>query len=312
MRKFFIKLGLLLLLFLLIDRIAGEVMKVWSRALMPDQRIGSRLLSGTITEKQIILGSSRAAHNLVAAEIESGTGITTYNIGVPGSNVDFHTQLFKLMLSNGNIPGTLLLAIDRTELMEIPKINFRFDLFYPLASDERICRILVERGHLNPLLTQLFHTYREKLGFIEVFRPYALFRKPEHEIRKDGSAPLVGRSPTYKEMKFDDQENIYKIQNESPRLKESFTELLTLCRKHGIKLVLILSPNYNMPSEGFPERMKSLAGEDAVFLDYSRRPEFKGKEMYYDYSHLNADGAMLLSKMIGEDLRNITTSKARR
>jgi hypothetical protein len=285
-------------------------MQAWSQALTPDQRIG-RLLDGKIHDDLIVLGSSRAAHNLVAAEIGAVSGVTAYNLGVAGSDVDFHAQLLELILSTGMVPRYLLLAVDGAEVKDDPSINFRFDLLYPYASDARISKILVSRRQLNRQLSQLFHTYREKLGFIEVFRPYALLRKPLHETRADGSIPLVVNSTSYAKLKFKDGNNIYSATNESPRLRGRFDELVGMCKKNNTQLVLIVSPNFARPIEGLAERMQALAGAGAILLDYSARPEFLRKELFSDVAHLNSDGALLLSRMIGDDLRRVESAKGR-
>jgi hypothetical protein len=310
MQKFFIKIAVFMLLFFLTDRVAGKAMQAWSQLLTPDQRIG-KLLNGKIQNELIVLGSSRAAHNLVASEVEARIGISAYNLGFAGSDIDFHTQILDLLLSGGHVPRYLLLAVDASEIKEDPSINFRYDLLYPHAGDERISKILVARGQLNNHLFRMFHTYREKLGFIEVFRPYALFRKPVHETRPDGSIPLVGHSASYEKMKFKDGNVTYSTTNESPQLRERFAELVSLCTKNKIQLVLIVSPNFTRPIVGLAERMQYLGGEGVITLDYSARPEFLRKELFSDIAHLNSQGAALLSQRIGEDLRKVETINAK-
>lgn len=304
MWKFYVKLGVFCLLFLLADRLAGEAMSAYSRLLAPDQRIG-KVLAGEIDHELIVLGSSRAARNLVAEEIEAGAGLTSYNLGAPGSNIDFHLQMLELLLSTAHIPRYLLLTVDSTEVKDDPFINFRFDLLYPYSSDARICEILVARGQLNKQLSDLFFSYREKLGFIEVFRPYALFSKPFDVIKADGSIPLPGHSVVYEKMRYGDGLSQYSMADESPRLKGEFAEFVHLCKKNNIQLVLIFSPNFSKPMAGLAERLQTLAGEEVLSLDYSSRPEFFRKELFFDGAHLNSDGALLLSRMVGADLRKI-------
>ena len=303
--RFFLKCFLFALLLFAVDRVVGVVISDWAKTKATDRRIGE-ILSDRMDYDLLILGSSRAARNIAASEISKKVNITSYNLGLPGSNIDFHTQLLELVIQSGQTPEFIILTVDNTELIEDPSIYFRYDVLYPYSGNESVRKILSERSQLDDLLSRYSYTYREKHAFLESFRPHKMFSSgsdPQNIIKEDGSMTRDGLPKNHNRLKYNNEEVYYSIQKESASLKEKFNCFLTLCSQEKIKLFIVFTPSYGRQVHGLRERIENLVGTDGICLDYRSNPLFLNKNLFRDGVHLNTNGANLLSNLIGENIK---------
>ena len=79
------------------------------------------------------------------------------------------------------------------------------------------------------------------------------------------------------------------------------------CQANGIQLIMIVSPMYICSNEDVSQFPRELAKRHGIpFLDHYRDSDFVGNaELFYDFGHLNKQGAILFSKKISKELRNI-------
>ncbi len=308
---FFLKCLLFALLLFAVDRVVGVVISVWSQTKATDRRIGE-VLSGKMNYELLIFGSSRAARNIAASEIFKNINTTSYNLGLPGSNIDFHTQLLELVVQAGKVPKFVILTVDNTELIDDPSIYFRYDVLYPYSGNESVRKILSERNQLNDWLSRYSYTYREKHAFLESFRPHKILssgQDPQNIIKEDGSLTRDGLPKNHANLKYSDKALEYPMQKESSLLRENFNRFLILCRQEGIQLFLVFTPSFSRPMDGVFERIVSVVGEKGVCLDYRSNPLFMNKNLFRDGVHLNTEGANILSALISKDIKTYLTDK---
>jgi hypothetical protein len=309
-KYFLVKSGIFIFLLLVIDRSLGAMITRYAQKQAIDKRIGMILNAG-IDADLLVLGSSRAARNVVASELGDLSSVSAFNLGFPGSNIDFHAEILDLVVASGNAPKYLMLVVDPTEVIEDSSINFRFDVLYPYVGHHKVLEILCGRGQLDDNFSRLSAVYRVKHAFVEMFRPYNVFSRgvdPLNTTDPDGSMPVDGHSVAYERMTYKDSIVKYSQQRpESPALRARFSHVLSICRQRHIRLFIVFTPNYARPMEGLVERIRTLAGEEILLLDYSGNPEFIRKELYYDVVHLNREGALQLSRRIGVDLHDALT-----
>jgi hypothetical protein len=305
MGKILLKGFCFLILFVLCDRWLGYHISSGAIKRQLDHRLG-RVLERKIQPQVIILGSSRAARDVIASEFEKASGLSTYNLGYPGSNIDFHEMLLREIVESGCIPEKVILAIDDdTEVIEEETINFRFDVIYPYVKFESINREICVRKKINLLITRLSDCYRERPNFKQAL-DYSLKgpMKPDllNTIQADGSMPIDGKSVTYEKMAYSISSKQYDPKRESPFLREKLVHFVRLCKQYRIQLIILFSPNFFTPTIGFEERMRELVGETSVYLNYSTAFLIKG--LYYDGYHLDRKGAEVFSKILGEKVRS--------
>jgi hypothetical protein len=108
----------------------------------------------------------------------------------------------------------------------------------------------------------------------------------------------------------------FKAQNPSgvrwipdPRKIQTLVDLLEICRKNEIKVILVHSPEYLETQEFFHNRDETLQTFRGIasrfqvpFWDYSDDPMCGNRAYFYNSQHLNYAGASVFSKSIAQRL----------
>ena len=159
MKKFIITILLFAVVFFLFDKLFYVFIYT-----APSKEVDKRLellITGNINKDLIIIGSSRGARNIIANQIEAKTGLTSFNLSYPGSDIEFHEFLLKTLLKFNKPPKVILLPIDNAaELTQNETIKFRLDRLYPLVKYNYISQELVNRNEKNDKLLKYFMLHR--------------------------------------------------------------------------------------------------------------------------------------------------------
>ena len=105
------------------------------------------LLEGKVNKDIIVLGSSRGAGNILAGQLEKGTGLTSYNLSYQGSNLVFHHFILKTLIKFNQVPKYILLSVDdSSQFVRVETLNYRKDVVLPLSkyhyiNEERYFRL---------------------------------------------------------------------------------------------------------------------------------------------------------------------------
>ncbi len=299
MQKLILKLLLLSILFIVFDNIIGIAM---SRRIVNNLH-DKRLYNIITTDKKYsiyVLGSSRAARNVNCSEIEKITGLSAYNIGYPGTNIEFHADILYSIIKSGKTPKYILLLVDSTyELIDNTSLSYNYDVLYPLQHYGSVRELLDKRGAYN-IFTKNITTFKMRHCINIII--HKDLTDSLNKINNDGSMPLNFRSKNYNTMVYGNNTS-YSTATESPILLSSFKRFIELCNYNKIKLIIIFPPNYNMASHKFIERIKYLAANKALLADFSM--QISDKRLFYDNSHLNENGSLILSREIGLYIRKL-------
>lgn len=98
------------------------------------------------------------------------------------------------------------------------------------------------------------------------------------------------------------EEYPFPIHQEKLQLLERFIQT---CQAHNIQLSIIVSPMYICSKKDVYQIPRELAAKyDVPFIDHYRDSTFTGHpELFYDFGHLNRQGAEIYSKMVCEELK---------
>lgn len=302
MIKLIIKLLIIALVFVLLDRLIGNTLIKSAQKKVSDKRI-EKILQKKIDHDVLVFGSSRAARNLIPTEITKTSGFTAFNLGFTGSNIDFHVDLLKLVIDSGHKPKIIILAVDDSfELWKRDGLSFRSDVLYPYLYLDKIRRIISQRGELDPVLSKYVMTYTQSKNIRTLLSPNTINKFDK--IQDDGSMPLDFKSTKYASMTFNNVTS-YDTNKESKALVKKLSEFTALCQLHKIKLFVLFPPNFKKPSNHFINRIKQVGGKYPFYIDYSTFITDKNK--YYDDIHLDHNGATILSREIGETIKDTLT-----
>ena len=261
-------------------------------AKQPDQRLVS-LIQGKINADILVLGSSRAAHNILAEDIEKHTHSKTFNLGFRKTNVEFHLNLLRLYLSKNKKPKQLIYLADVPFMFDEKALVFRTDVFLPFVYYPEYKNLLIDKGELSKMAYFLnlarfsFHT-ATKLPAVSI----------ENFTTLQGSNPL----PLENYKGVGDHFVANKKAVISYRLIREFKELQKLCLAHQIEFYLVVPPNNQPLDKEFIKYIQSDLFSTSKYYLYQLNYSTIDNCYFYDESHLNKNGATVFTGELSEFL----------
>lgn len=257
----------------------------------------------------IILGSSRASHHYVPHYFSDSLGMTCYNAGKDKQGILYSLAVLKTILHRYQ-PHEILLDVT-PQTFNKGEVRSNFDVLSVLLpyykKHPEIQNIVDQRSPWEFVKTYSSLYCYNSLPLQIIFNNLSNGRDAGAE---DGYVP---------------QYNIWKKPLEKPKYlsKETnttdslsiaaFGELIQLCKTNGCKLVIIISPIYQLLPAATPSVtiLKNICiKNNQTILDYSKSPLFLNNPMLFsDMLHLNNSGAALFSAMLCSDLKGLTATK---
>jgi len=302
MKKFIYTLLLFVTAFFILDKIF-----LFFIYLAPNSEVDMRLeqlITGKINKECIVIGSSRGARNIIAKQIEKGTGLSTYNLSYPGSDIEFHEFLLRSLLKFNQKPKIVLLAVDDpSELLPSKSIKFRLDLLYPIVKYTYINNELIARGEKNYLSKILCLSRINKSNFDLRKKHFSAL----DTIIDCGSMPISFQREN-RIFKYDTINQYYLMKNELTNKVNAFTNFQQMCNNNGIKLYVVFSPNFQQHNFIFEKRIKELTNNNVGYFIYDfSNIIYKDKSYFYDEGHLQTKGARIFTD---ELVKFLNTEKA--
>jgi len=287
MGKFALKLVVFAAIFLVFDKLFILVAHFSAEA-EADKRL-EYLINGTINKDIIIIGSSTGSRDIIASQIEEETGLSTFNLCYPGSNVEFHEFILRTLVKFNESPEIMLLVVDDdVELLYEESIIYRKDRLYPLVKYPYIWRELAEREERDKFLSNFVVLNRlnkynfdiRKKKFTEI-----------DTIQDCGSMPISWK-PDDMEFDYIYGERTYSQDEELPEKVKAYMDIIETCKTNSIKLVVVFPPVYKTHSKAFEKRIRELSGEEAYFYVYNTdNPLYRLEDNYFDATHLMQNAA---------------------
>lgn len=298
MKRFIIRLIIFFLFIFTIDKLFIPI-RNQAADLEYDKRL-ENIIQGKINKDLIVIGSSRGARNISAGYIGTNLNMSSFNISYPGSNVLFHDFLLDLYLKHNEKPKILVWSIDDcNELLYAPHLKFRLDRLYPLVKYPEVRKVLVEKGEKNAILSRLFVLHQMSLSNFS-FKKVTPNRFDT--VQLDGSMLISFQREDRKWNYVNDDK--YDATTEEKDKQIAFENIIKRCEKEGIRLVVVVSPNYRKTRMTFVKRMQSLIANRAeLYVCNQEDKRYKEKPYFHDEAHLKSNGALLFSQEIVDYLK---------
>ncbi|MCD4723239.1 MAG: hypothetical protein K8R63_00245 [Bacteroidales bacterium] len=288
MGKFAIKLLLFAVIFLIFDKLF-IIVAHFSAEAEANKRL-EYLVNGEVNKDIIIIGSSSGSRDIIASQIEETTGLSTYNLCYPGSNVEFHEFIMRTLVKFNEPPEIAMLVVDdNTELLHNETTNFRKDRLYPLVKYPYIWRELSQRDERDKLFSHFLILNRlNKYNFDIRKKRFT----PIDTIQDCGSMPISWK-PEDMDFEYVSGERPYPVGEELPEKVEAYKKLIETCKTNNINLVVVFPPFYQTHSESFEKRIRQLSGDGVYYYLYNtENPVYRYKDNYFDESHLMQNAAI--------------------
>jgi len=308
-KKFFKNTILFLLFLVLFDFLFGY----FTKGIFFSQETGKYArVANAISENKsdiLIMGSSHANHHYVPEILEKELNMSCYNAGVQGQYLIFQTALLKMILKNHS-PKIIILNVDDWWMYTSDEAYERLADLYPYYWDYK--------EELEPI----FSLNKKFRNFKLLSKAYQTNSTIVHAIKYflQPQKDYEGYIPLYNSMKppestvennIEDDVTTKQVRDIDNNFVHLFEEFIITAKKSNIDLVLVLSPragriDQNELNKKSLDIMKSLAAEYNVpFSDYTNNDYFVEQyHLFNDFGHLNNEGAMLLSKLIGERIKD--------
>lgn len=246
----------------------------------------------------VILGSSRGANNISACQLETKTGLKSFNLSYKGSNINFHNFILETYLKFNKKPEKVILFLDhKFTFIKEPSLTYRYDRLFPLSKYNYINEVLIDKGKKNILSRYLSLSRINRADFnLEEKKT-----KPNDSITNCGSQLNI--KSTNKVLEYSAVKESYNTLLEQEEYLQSFFNIQQKCKENKIDLTFVLSPNYHAFNTSFYRRLKKLMlPENSVIVYDTTNVVYKNKALYFDSSHLLKAGAEVFTSEISSFL----------
>lgn len=277
----------------------------------------NQVMQGKVNAEVIISGSSRATYHYDPRTIEAASGKSAFNIGRVGTQTDIEVAVLKAYLEHNRKPELILHNLDAFSFVPTREI-YDPALYVPYLGDKEIFQPLlrIDRSFVKSRYIPLYGYVVEDMNFTWLLGLKSFFGiQPKQDF-------FLGFCPRDKTW-TDDFDN-FRAGNPNgvsfavnPAGVQALEELIEVCKRNGIQLVFVYSPEYtgmqamtNNRAEIFA-RFRDLASHNHIPLwDYSDSTYSGDRDLFYNSQHLNAKGALLFSNDVASRVKAYLANKS--
>jgi hypothetical protein len=312
----FPKLGRIVTFFCLVVALAYGLDAIISHGLrqIGTSKFGSlnKIVSGKVNADIIVNGSSRALNHYDPRIISDLTGMSAYNLGMNGVQIDVQMAVLQTYLKHNTKPKLVVQNIDAF-IFEATEQGQIYDpgLYMPYLADAQLYEPL---RRIDPAVWKWKHMplYGYAVEDMRFTWISGLLGCLGYSGREDY---FLGFNPRYTEWTEDFERfkasigdgKSYRIER---RAIEAFTSIIETCRAQNIPLIFVYSPEY-YEMQGLVRNRNAIFGTiqqfcakfQILFWDYSESALCQQRDYFYNSQHLNARGAEQFSRELSLQLR---------
>lgn len=294
MRKIIVHVVAVACLFLVFDRMAGWGLKALYRQSNATDEYKVSYANESACDPILFFGSSRCLHHYVPSVFEKELGQGCFNAADWGiKNIYYHYGLLGNMLTRYT-PKTIVFEVHPCDWLQTPFSGTeRAKSLAPYVGMSDACdEMLRLSGDYWPYRLSVVYRFTGSLPNLLTGKLGTMDRSLKGWKPMDGVMDTTGVKA---------EEYPFSIDTARVALLERF---VADCQSHNIRLVMAASPMYVCADAdvfGYP---RSLAARHSIpFFDHYRDSAFVGhQELFYDFGHLNRQGAMLYSQIVAREL----------
>lgn len=297
MKRFIVKILLLILLMFVVDRVGGLFFSYCVDHSKGGYVGHHQYISNELDKEVLVFGSSRAIHHYDAKMIEDSLKMTSYNCGQDGNGAIFNYGQWLMIRERYQpkliiydvYPGFDLLEGDNHKYLGWLKLYYNrkgiSDIFDSIDSKEKY-----------KMLSKL---YQYNYNPVQIVADYI---KPIKSVDSYGFRPLPGELDPL-QIKNEDKEEKQYVFDE---LKIGYLEKF-ISDKGDANIIFVLSPCwYGMDLNSIKPVLDICEREGILFIDYANNPKYVHQDYYFkDGMHLNEIGASEFSKDLVKDIQEL-------
>jgi hypothetical protein len=296
--------------FHMVDRMLDTAML---RARTGEVGVWADLYDGKVQAEMVVHGSSRAWVHMDPQILQDSLGLTCYNLGVDGHSFQLQTLRNDLLFRYCGKPKLIIHSIDMWTLVDRGEL-YGGEQFLPFFHDTAAVRRMKQLKGYHRLDYELPLT--RYFGFpkqMKVLLNGMLRGTWPEEERKRG---FMGQERPWQgdlEKARGNWADGYKVVLDS-NITHEIDDYLGRMRNEGVKVIFVYTPELK-EGQGFVTTRAEIMAlywrlarkHGITFIDYSDHPlsDNSNKHLYYNASHMNAEGAEIFSRTLAHDLRQL-------
>lgn len=302
-----------IILLVIISGINATIKYVAQQSVLFESAKINGIMQHQLDAEMMIFGSSVALVHFDDSTITKRSGIKTFNAGTDGANFQQNQGLINEFMQYTEQCKYLVLALT---VHDFSKRRVIYDLYkyLPYATQQSIYNSLYE---IDPKL--MF-----KLRYIPGYA-FTVYDQKFYELCKDGikqlqrnetAKPKSGWFPFYLSDFDSTTLNDYADHTfQLPVNDTVFQDIVMLreqLRAKGITLVVVLPPIEKgmypkmVDLNVFRRKLLEMAGDSTCFLDYTETEMCNQRALFYNFTHLNKQGAQVFSKQFATDILRLS------
>ena len=297
MKKLLFSIFITICLFFLFDRSLGLVLKSLYESSNATDAYKISYSCTQTNDSILFMGSSRCLHHYIPSVFEKELGTSCFNAGDWGiKNIYFHYGLLSNILERYT-PKAIILEIHPSEWLNLPFSGTeRAGSLAPYCGMSEGCdEMLKLSGNYWSYKLSTVYRFTGELPNLLAGKQGTMDRNLKGWKPLDGVMDTTGVKA---------EEYTFTLDYQRISLLERF---ILDCKDNNIKLILTFSPMYICSEKDVLKFPHDLARKHHLtFIDHYRDSSFVGHaEFFYDFGHLNRDGAKLYSNIIGKEIKNV-------
>lgn len=298
MKKFLLRVLLIICITLIADRIISIPVKLLYKRTTTTDEYKIESVTYKMDAPLIFMGSSRCHHHYIPSVFEDTLKTKVYNAGLWGmKNIYFQYALLNNILERYT-PRTICLEIHPIDYLASPFSGI--DVVGSLAPYINLstqCDSLLKKAKIYYKL-QLSPLYRYNSEFANLILGNVSTRS---EAADKGFKMLTGALDTSIEAI---KPEAFPFPPDSNKIN-CLQSFINKCKEKKIQLIMLYSPMYATEKNNLFNIPDSIAKKNnIVFINHYNLPDITGNAQYYfDYGHLNKDGALRYSSVVASELK---------
>jgi len=298
MTKFIKRLIIIIIITLVADRILFYPVRFFYKRTTTTDEYKLNSTINKINDPVVFMGSSRCHHNYIPSIISDTLKTGIYNAGLWGArNIYFQFALLSNILERYT-PKTICYEIHPTDYLQTPFSTIdKVGNLKPFIGYSSGCDDVLKKADYY-YKSQLSGLYRYNSEFPNLLLGNFFIRTMVHF---KGYKPLFGEMDT-KYGKTTPEKFPYAIDKDKINYLQAFIDK---CREKKINLIFLFAPMYAVEKNNAFLIIDSIVKKNGIpFINHYNFEGITGHpEYYYDFGHLNENGAKKYSSIIASELK---------
>jgi len=297
MKKFIVRLLIIIAITFVADRGFGYVAKIlYSRTTTTDEyKVNSVIYR--MDDPVVFMGSSRAHHHYIPSIIGDTLQTGVYNAGLWGTRNTFFQYALLCNILQRYTPKTICWEIHPIDYLQTPFSSYEtVDELAPFVNYSPECDALLKKSG-QYYRCEVSHLYRYNSRFVNLLVGLTSHASSSNKGYKAMSGIFDTAHATVIKDKFP-----YPVSEEKVHYMQLFIDK---CKEKHIQLILLYSPKFAVEDPSLFNIPDSLARKNGIpFINHYNMEGITGHpEYFYDWGHLNSNGAEKYSPIIASELK---------